>query len=76
MKNCLLIDCYDSFTYKLAQTLEEGAGFNVTIRKYDKINHLYLCGFDSVVLSPGPGLPHEYPEIFRFLQFLKNNLCL
>lgn len=76
MKKVLLIDCYDSFTDILAQSLKMSGLCEVDIRPHDKckLEDTYL--YDAIVLSPGPGLPFEYPNIFRLLQFLKQKAVL
>ncbi len=71
MKKLLLIDCYDSFTDILAQSLESTGLCRVEICPYDEIDSLQFPFFDAFVLSPGPGLPYEYPQIFSALQALK-----
>ena len=76
MKNLLLIDCYDSFTDILAQTLENTGLCKVEICPYDAMDPLQFPFYDGFVLSPGPGLPYEYPQIFSALQQLKVNSVL
>lgn len=58
MKQVLVIDNYDSFTYNLVHYLEELGGA-VTVRRNDKITLEEVGGFDRIVLSPGPGIPDE-----------------
>lgn len=71
----LIIDHNDSFTYNLAG-LFESAGKEVTsvnIWSVEELveNDLQQClGYDAVVLSPGPGLPEDYPAVKRLLDFL------
>jgi anthranilate synthase/aminodeoxychorismate synthase-like glutamine amidotransferase len=76
LKNLLLIDCYDSFTDILAQTLENTGVCRVEICPYDALNPLQFPFYDAFVLSPGPGLPYEYPQIFAALQQLKDRPVL
>ncbi len=56
----LLIDNYDSFTYNLYQYLSE-LGAAVTVRRNDAIGVDEARGLapDSVVISPGPGVPAD-----------------
>jgi anthranilate synthase component 2 len=56
----LLIDNYDSFTYNLYQYLSE-LGAEVTVRRNDAITVDEARAFDpdSVVISPGPGVPSD-----------------
>ncbi|MFO7879078.1 MAG: aminodeoxychorismate/anthranilate synthase component II [Bacteroidales bacterium] len=76
MKNCLLIDCYDSFTHKLAQSLEQTGLCRVTVLPHDKISTADMALYDCFVLSPGPGLPHEYPGIFVLMSVLREKPVL
>ncbi len=76
MKKVLLIDCYDSFTDILAQSLKMTGLCEVDIIQHDmcRFEDAYL--YDAIVLSPGPGLPYEYPKIFSLLQSLKSKAVL
>ncbi len=60
MKKVLVIDNYDSFTYNLVHILRElGLGSDMEVHRNDKIPVDYAGGFESILLSPGPGLPDE-----------------
>jgi anthranilate synthase/aminodeoxychorismate synthase-like glutamine amidotransferase len=54
----ILIDNYDSFTYNIVHYMEQ---LNVEVDVV--FNDNAICpdwnGFDAVLISPGPGLPHE-----------------
>jgi len=56
----LLVDNYDSFTWNLAQYLEELGG-RVDVVLNDRIDPagMRLAGHDGVVISPGPGRPED-----------------
>lgn len=58
MKNVLVIDNYDSFTYNLVHYLED-LDCKVTVRRNDKLTLDFVDKFDKIVLSPGPGIPDE-----------------
>ena len=53
----VLIDNYDSFTHILAQYVNEQAGISLTILKNDTFQLEDLEEYDSILISPGPGLP-------------------
>ena len=58
MKNILVIDNYDSFTYNLVHYLED-LNCKVTVKRNDQLNLEEVAPFDKIVLSPGPGIPDE-----------------
>lgn len=58
MKNILVIDNYDSFTYNLVHYLEE-LNCEVTVIRNDKLTLEDVATYDKIVLSPGPGIPEE-----------------
>jgi anthranilate synthase component 2 len=58
MKNILVIDNYDSFTYNLVHYLED-LGCKVTVRRNDQLHIDEVEAFDKILLSPGPGIPDE-----------------
>lgn len=54
----LIIDNYDSFTYNLVH-LVESLGTECTVVRNDKISLSEVAQYDSIILSPGPGIPDE-----------------
>ena len=58
MKNILVIDNYDSFTYNLVHYLED-LGCKVTVKRNDRLTLEEVDFFEKIVLSPGPGIPDE-----------------
>ena len=68
MSKILLIDNYDSFTYNLVQYLEELTQGEIDVRRNDKITLEEVEAYDVIILSPGPGLPHEagiMPDVLK-----------
>ncbi len=59
MKNILLIDCYDSFTYNLYQQIGSLDKEPRVVKNDSKINEILKYDFDKIILSPGPGSPKE-----------------
>jgi anthranilate synthase component II len=58
MKNIVVIDNYDSFTYNLVHYLED-LNAKVTVYRNDEFELEELVKFDKILLSPGPGVPDE-----------------
>jgi anthranilate synthase component 2 len=58
MKNILVIDNYDSFTYNLVHYLED-LNCTVTVLRNDEFDIEEVEKYDKILLSPGPGLPSE-----------------
>lgn len=58
MKKILVLDNYDSFTYNLVHYIES-LGFETAVFRNDKISLEEVDEYDSIVLSPGPGIPEE-----------------
>ena len=61
-----LIDHEDSFTFNLAHLL--GKFDDVVVSNYYEINKLKISKAHTIVLSPGPGEPKDYPlttKIYR-----------
>ena len=54
----LLLDSFDSFTYNLSHYLE-GLNCEVKVARNNEITLAEIEQFDKIVLSPGPGLPHD-----------------
>jgi anthranilate synthase component II len=55
----LVLDNYDSFTYNLVQYITELTGEMPSVVRNDKIDLQAVAQFDTIVLSPGPGLPAD-----------------
>jgi len=58
MKNILIIDNYDSFTYNLVHLVNE-IGLQCDVWRNDKFNIEDVDAYDKIILSPGPGIPSE-----------------
>ena len=56
----VVIDNYDSFVFNLVQYLGQ-LGADVVVRRNDKVdpNDFESLGADAVLISPGPGTPHD-----------------
>lgn len=77
----LVLDNYDSFTYNLVQYIEEILDARVDVRRNDAIDLEEVADYDTIILSPGPGVPEEagiMPELLKLYGPDKNILgvCL
>lgn len=59
MKQVLIIDNYDSFTYNLVHLVEEILGHKITVKKNDQLSVAEVDNYEYIILSPGPGLPAD-----------------
>jgi anthranilate synthase component 2 len=57
-RRLLIVDNYDSFTYNLFHYCETFPGVYAEVKRNDEITVSYAESFDSLLFSPGPGLPH------------------
>ncbi len=63
MQRIILIDNYDSFTYNLAQLLDESNLCSFEIIKNDVVKIDEISEFDKILISPGPGLPENTAKL-------------
>ena len=59
MEKVLILDNYDSFTYNLVHYVKEHPNFEVDVFRNDKITLADVAKYDTIILSPGPGLPED-----------------
>lgn len=64
----LLLDNEDSFTHLLADRLRAAGSLHTTILPERQARSEQLSAFDALIISPGPGLPHEHPASVRMLE--------
>lgn len=72
MKQILLFDNYDSFTFNLKHYLE-ALNVQVVVVRNDEII-LNLFDFDGIVFSPGPGLPKDAGRMIDTLSLVINKI--
>ena len=73
MRNVLLVDNYDSFTYNVFQLLSE-LGATVEVVRNDKLSIDAAKSFDAVIISPGPGVPSDAGITEELIDALKGQL--
>ena len=66
----LVIDNYDSFVYNIVHYLKE-MGCTVEVVRNDTFELSVLEHYDSIVLSPGPGIPSEAGKLMEAIAYLK-----
>ncbi len=63
----LIIDNYDSFTYNIVHYLEPYCTQLDVIRPHQVQLSMISC-YDGIVISPGPGLPNDYPILIDVIK--------
>ncbi len=63
----LILDNYDSFTYNLLHYIEALDQVSVEVYRNDKIKPAFAEDFDTLVFSPGPGLPKDAGYMSDFI---------
>ena len=68
----LLIDNYDSFSYNLLHLIKKVCGIadEVDIVFNDHIDSLKARNYDSIIISPGPGIPSAAGNILKIIRKL------
>jgi anthranilate synthase component 2 len=69
MKRIVVIDNYDSFTYNLVHALDQLSGGKVDVFRNDRVSREELEVYDSIVLSPGPGIPEEAGSLKQIIEW-------
>jgi anthranilate synthase component 2 len=67
MKNVLIIDNYDSFTYNLVHLVNE-IGLQCEVWRNDQFAIDDVDAFDKIILSPGPGIPSEAGLLLQVIE--------
>jgi anthranilate synthase component 2 len=72
----LLFDCHDSFTHNLAQVIAEMLPSNsyLEVVSCDQLNFQLLQKFNRLILSPGPGVPGETPNLYLLIDQLAGSI--
>ena len=81
MKDILILDNYDSFTYNLVHAIYDINGQEVDVIRNDKLDIEDVAKYEYIIFSPGPGVPDEagkMKEIINHYQDSKKMLgvCL
>lgn len=68
MQNILLIDNYGSFTHNLKHLFEATQLTKITTVSCETNDFESIAKYDKIILSPGPGLPHEAGSLLKIIQ--------
>lgn len=63
-----LIDNNDSFTFNIVEMLRKFFDCKTLVFNSESIKVDQLKNFDKIILSPGPGLPEEFPVLIEILR--------
>ena len=63
----LVLDNHDSFVFNLVHYLE-AFDHEVIVKRPILASEVDISIYDKIVLSPGPGLPNEIPELMRAIK--------
>lgn len=66
-RRVLIVDHFDSFTYNLVGLLGE-LGVKADVIQYGEQVIVTAENYKSIILSPGPGVPTDYPITFKLLE--------
>ncbi|PID26785.1 MAG: anthranilate synthase component II [Candidatus Cloacimonadota bacterium] len=70
--NILLLDNNDSFTYNIVDLFRKFKNINLVVKSSFE-DQSYLEFFDKFIISPGPGLPKDFPHIFEVIKYCEKN---
>ncbi len=69
-----LIDNNDSFTYNIVELIRRIEGKNPAVISSDNLSIGELKKYERLILSPGPGLPDEFPVLQEILTEFHNTV--
>ncbi|MBI5974026.1 anthranilate synthase component II [Staphylococcus canis] len=72
----VMIDNKDSFTYNVVDYLEVESGQTIKVIDVEAVNvsDLVTLKPDAIVISPGPGAPKDYPQLFEVIQHFESTV--
>ncbi len=72
MNRILIINNYDSFVYNILHLVKRNTFSQLDIMLNDRIDFNSLNDYSHIILSPGPGLPHEAGDLLRVIELCKH----
>ncbi|MDX2442559.1 MAG: aminodeoxychorismate/anthranilate synthase component II [Bacteroidales bacterium] len=73
MIHILLVDNNDSFTYNILEALRANTLAKVDVLRQNQIELTQVAEYDKIILSPGPGLPSDFPLLYQIIDEFKSN---
>jgi anthranilate synthase/aminodeoxychorismate synthase-like glutamine amidotransferase len=70
----LIVDCYDSFTFNLYQQVGKLGGNPLVMTCDTPLEELKKIGCDRIILSPGPGTPHDSGVCLEVLETMSRKI--
>ena len=67
-KKIVLLDNNDSFTYNIVDYLRRIDTIDLSVIETNQLSAVDLNKFDTFIISPGPGLPKDFPALFDVLE--------
>jgi anthranilate synthase component 2 len=64
----LIVDNYDSFTFNIVNVVRKINLCSYEVVKSDCVDLEAVNNFDKILFTPGPGLPEEFPAMFKILE--------
>ena len=69
-----LIDNFDSFTYNIVELVRSIPGVDLAVIPYDRLDIGKLNRYERLIISPGPGLPDEFPKLQEVLKLYHSEI--
>lgn len=70
--NTLLIDNRDSFTYNIVECLRSIENVKFKVVDVQNLQIAEIATFNNIIISPGPGLPADYPILSEIIDEFKS----
>lgn len=66
-RKILIVDNNDSFTFNILELIRNITGENPVVKQSDSLKTQNLTNFQSIIFSPGPSLPSDFPAMTKIL---------
>jgi anthranilate synthase/aminodeoxychorismate synthase-like glutamine amidotransferase len=69
-----LIDNNDSFTYNIVELVRRIPGVDLAVIPYEELRINEFERYEKLIISPGPGLPDEFPRLQEVLEYYHSKI--